>query len=243
MLANLLFRALAPSATYPQYVGGVSGVGTDVYNISLAGTLTGGIGTSPQAGDIVVVGVAVGSASIPAAQSVSGDVSGAYTTAHTELQVASTWDVNYVTAYKVMGAVADSSIAVQRYQSSSYGGATVVQVWRGVNPTSPLATAAVTSSGVGSSRGDAPVITPSTPGAVILAFSAGTQTSSGSAFTAPAGMVNAVSVSGNGITSDVGVVVASVNWLGGAYNPAAVTGGTTSASSAWASATIALRPA
>ncbi len=224
-----------------QYVGGASATGTAAsYTVSLT-ALTGGIGSAPIEGDIVVVCTAFGytAASAPA---VLGNNSGAYPNAFTALHVNDTWDTEFGVEYQVQGATPDTTLTISRVASTAYGGGAVAHVWRGADPTTPLDVTTLTATGSNGSRPNPPAITPVTAGAVVLACGAGTQGASGSAFTVFSGMGNAVSINADGSTSDAGVLIASVAWTSGSYDPAAATGGATSTSSSWAAATLVLRP-
>ncbi len=210
--------------------GASSGYTVDLTTISMA------------TGDIVVVASAFGSGS-SSAPTVTGDNSGAYTGLGAAAYANATWDTNYRMFYMVQGATLDTTLTVTRPNNASYGGATVVQVWRGVDTASPIDVTGTPATTTNSSRGDPPSVTPVTSGAVVIAAGAGMQTSSGTPFTVPAGMSNPVSYNGNGTTSDCGVWIASATWTSGAYDPPAWTGGTTSTSSSAAAQTIALKPA
>lgn len=224
------------------YVGGTSGSGTGAsYNISLSGTLTGGIASSPAPGDIVVVASGFGN-NASSAPTCSGDQSGTYTGLFNALHVNDTWDTEFRAFYSLMGSTPDTSLTIGRVSNGAYGGATVVHVWRGVDATTPFDVATVTATSANASRPNPPAITPVTAGAVVIACGAGMQTTAGGAFTIPSGMSNGVSAHSNGTTSDIGTFIASFAWVSGAYDPAAVTGGTTSTSGSWAAATLVLRP-
>ena len=225
------------------YVGGTSGSGTTAtYAVSLSGTLTGGSNTSPSTGDIIVVVSAFGNTA-SSAPTCTGNNSGAYTGAHTAMHVNDTWDSEFRTFYMVQGGTVDTSLTIGRAANAAYGGATVVQVWRGVNTTTPIDTTTLTASAGNASTINPPAITPVTAGAVIIAGGCGTQGTTGSAFVVPSGMTNGVTVNADGTTSDIGVMIASYSsWTSGSYDPAAVTGGSTSTSSSWAASTLVLRP-
>lgn len=219
--------------------------------LSLVGTASSGASSgytvdltaiSMATGDIVVVASAFGSGS-SSAPTVTGDNSGAYTGLGAAAYANDTWDTNFQMFYMVQGATLDTTLTVTRPNNASYGGATVVQVWRGVNTASPIDVTGTPATTTNSSRGDPPSVTPVTSGAVVIAAGAGMQTPSGTPFTVPAGMSNPVSYNGNGTTSDCGVWIASATWTSGAYDPPAWTGGTTSTSSSAAAQTIALKPA
>ncbi len=225
-----------------QYVGGIAGADVvNGYTVSLSGTLTGGIASSPAAGDIVVVASGFGNTA-SSAPAVTGNNSGAYTGAGAALHVNDTWDTEFRLFYMVQGATPDTTLTITRTNNAAYGGATVVQVWRGVDTTTPIDVTGTPASTTNGSRGNPPAITPVTSGAVVIAAGAGTQGTGGSAFTVPSGMTNAVTTFSDGTTSDIGVWIASATWTSGSYDPPAWTGGATSTSSSAAAQTIALRP-
>jgi hypothetical protein len=229
----------------PTYVGGTSGGGTGAsYNVSLSGTLTGGSNSSPSQGDLIVVCAAHG-ATASSAPTCSGNTSGAYQPVHAALYSNDTWDTNMRTFYQFAGVTPDTTLTIGRTNNTTFGGATVVHVWRGVDPTTPIDVTANTNSAnnQSASRPNPPSHTPSTADAVVIACGAGMQTTAGAAFTIPSGMANGVSQHFDGSTSDIGTFISSFDWVSGAYDPAAVTGGTTNASSSNASATFSLRPA
>lgn len=228
-----------------QYVGGTSGVGTSTgYSVSLNGTLTGGIASSPAAGDIVVVFSGFGNkaASAPA---ISGNSSGAYSfvPGTTSYHQNDTYDTEFAAFYAVMGSTPDTSLTVTRVTDGAYGGATVVQVWRGQNTTNPFDVDATVAGAGNTGLINPPLITPVTEGAIILAGGAGTQTSAGSAFAVSSNMTGpSVSANGDGTTSDIGVCMASHAWTSGSFTPNAVTGGAVNTSCSWRAMTIALAP-
>jgi hypothetical protein len=227
-----------------EYVGGTSNTGTGAsINLTVNSGLTGGIGSAAAPGDIIVVFWGFGgttnatmTVSSPAGYSVISD-----------LYSNDTWDSNFGFAYKVQGSTPDTTVTVNSSNSASYGGGAVAMVFRGVEPTNPLdqTTATNSASNQSSSAADPPSITPQTPGAWVVAGGIGMQTTAGAAFTTPANMdtTDAISVKSDGTTSDAGVFGAYYSgWTSGAFDPNAVTGGTTSASSSHASVTLALRP-
>jgi hypothetical protein len=226
-------------------VGQTSGQGTGAsYTVSLNGTLTGGIASSPSQGDIVIVTTAFGNANNNTAPTVSGNVSGTYSQIHAPFRSNDTWDTNYGAFYEIQGASVDTTLTITRISSTAYGGATAVQVWRGVSATTPFDVTATTDSGTNASTISPPAITPVTSGAIVLAGGGGAQTPTGSAFNLPSNMTGGVSSFSDGTTSDMGVILAYYNaWTSGSFTPNAVTGGTTSTSSSWCASTFVLRPA
>lgn len=227
----------------PVLVGSVSAVGTTTgYQVSLSGTLTGGIAASPGAGDVLLVPTGFGGTA-QSAPAVTGNNSGAFLQAHTPLFSNDTWDTNFGIFYQRMGATPDTILTITRVTNAAYGGAVTVQVWRGVDPNTPLDVATVTAIGNNSQYPNPPAITPVTPDAVIIVGAAVALSTTGSATSGPAGMANIVAVKSDGTTSDMSVAIASYDWTSGAYDPATMTGGGAGASSSWCAATLALRPA
>jgi len=228
----------------PTYVGGTTGGGTGAsYNVSLNGTLTGGSGSSPQQGDLILVCAGHGGTA-SSAPTCSGNTSGAYQPVHAALYSNDTWDTNMRTFYQFAGATPDTTLTIGRTNNTTYGGATAVHVWRGVDTTTPLDVTPSTNSAnnQSASRPNPPSHTPTTADAIVIACGTGMQTTAGSAFTIPSGMANGQSAFFDGSTSDCGTFMSSLDWTSGAYDPAAVTGGTTSTNGSHASATFSLRP-
>lgn len=114
-----------------QYVGGTTGTGSGAtsYTVSLAGTLTGGLASSPAPGDLVVVMHAFAhTASV--APTCSGNVTGAYTGVGTAIHANDTWDTEVRPFYAVMGSTPDSTLTVNRINNTTYGAATAGAVYR-----------------------------------------------------------------------------------------------------------------
>ena len=227
-----------------QYVGGTSGVGTSTgYSVSLNGTLTGGIASSPAAGDIVVVASGFGNTA-SSAPAITGNNSGAYQALGAAVHANDTWDTEFRAFYQVMGSTPDTSLTVTRVTNTAYGGGTVVHVWRGQHATTPINVTGTPASGTNGAAANPPSVTPNASGAVVIAMGAGTMPSTeASGYTGITGYSNAVAVKGDGSTSDFTVVMASLAWTSGAADPPVVSGGTqNNASSSWAAQTIALAP-
>jgi hypothetical protein len=228
------------------FVGSAVGVGTGAsYTVNLNGTLTGGLASSPATGDIVLVFTAFGHTA-NVAPTVSGNNSGAYTAATANIYGNDTWDTNFRPLYAVQGAAVDNLLTITRQNTTTYGGATVVMVWRGVDADNPIDVTPTTAAqnNPNSCLFNAPAITPVTEGAVIIAAGAGTMPATSVDFTGISGMDNFRTVKGDGSTSDTATAAASIFWSGsGSYDPAAVAGGTVNASSSWSAASLVLRPA
>lgn len=230
--------ATSLSRDRPTYVGGASQVGTGATITVDLTALAGGSDSAPQEGDLVVV---VWGHADTSDRTLSVSTSGY--TKRQDLYQTETWDPNLATAWKFMGSTPDSSVVVNRTSNAAYGGCAVVQVWRGVDPNVPFDVADVTAQGTNSQLSNPASITPQRENAVVLACGIGTQATTGAAFTIPSGMTNGVSVKGDGTTADAAVFLASYDWTSGAYDPAAVTGGTGGTSAGWIAVTMALRGA
>lgn len=226
------------------FVGSTSGAGTSTgYTISLSGTLTGGSNSSPSAGDLVVVFSGFGNTA-SSAPAVSGNTSGAYQGATAAQHVNDAWDTEFRSFYQVMGSTPDTTLTVTRATNTAYGGATTVMVWRGVNTVTPFIGAATPASAGNTSLINPPAYNPAVTNALIIAGGAGTQSTTGAAFTGFTGMANFITRKGDGSTSDIDVAMASYAYAGVSYDPPVVSGGTGgNASSSWAGVTIAFRMA
>jgi hypothetical protein len=233
-------------ASRPFYVGGTTGEldsSTNTsYTVSLT-SLTGGIDTQPRTGDIVIVGTGWtattnGSPGIssPTGFTEVGFTGGGYAD--------DTRDSNLYVGWKLMGASPDTSLTVGAGGSASYGNATVVHVWRGVDALSPMdVTVPAGATGTNASRPNPPSITPTTAGAVVVTVGGATGATAQTAMTAPSGYQNTRTAVGDGSTGDFEAVIASWNlWTSGAHDAAAWTGGTTSTSDSWTAVSLALRP-
>jgi len=247
MLAHQLRRA-TPKRQRPSYVGGVAAgrytATTPAGSVSVDLTsLTGGIASAPAAGDLVVAAFASGGGSatdFTMAMTTSG-----YTTV-ADLRSADSYYINLGVFYKVMESTPDTT---------AQAGATAdvncrvlaVQVWRGVDPTTPLDVTSMTATGANSGIPNAPGITPSTPLSVVIAAGAACGYILSpylEVLTVPSGMANvSASISSTGSANLATAALASYDWVSGAYDPAAFGGGTSSVYCAWAAATLALRPA
>lgn len=228
------------------YVGGISGSGTGAtYNLDLT-ALTGGSDSAAAAGDVVVVTTGYATTS-------NIDLSVSGYTELADLYANDDRDANMFVGYKVMGGSPDTSITVPGANNAANGGATVVQVWRGVDPNTPIDAATTTATGTGASKGNQPNITCVTSGAVAIACIFGTADASPVAFTPVATWNNGVAFTDYSLTT-TGTGSTMSAWTGAQalFNispnvSAQPTGGwgagETSASDSWTAATIALRPA
>lgn len=225
------------------YVGGTSGSGTSSgYTVSLNGTLTGGIASSPATGDLIVVFSAFGNTA-SSAPSVSGNNFGTYNAATAAQHVNDTWDTEFRSFYAYQSGTADTTLTVTRATNTAYGGATVVQVWRGADPTSHFIGAATPASGSNGNAINPPAYDPGVTGSVVIAGGAGTlAAAAASGYTGFSGASHTQFVRADGSTADIGVVMGSFDYAGSSIDPPAVTGATTSTSASWAGVTLAIAP-
>ena len=225
------------------YVGGTSGTGTGAsYTVSLNGTLTGGSNSSPSAGDLILVFTGeANSASVTS--TCSGNTSGSYSTIMAHQNSPDTHDANLDSFYKFAGATPDTTLTITRgNNNTTYGSATVVHVWRGVNSTNPFNVTPTVASGTNGSAANPAAITPTRAGSIVVYCGHASQVAaSGTAFTTAG--TNPVSVKGDGSTGDAITMVSSYTaWTSGAYDPAAFTGSTTTTALAWVAVTLVIIP-
>lgn len=164
----MLVSASAGTTGELDYVGGRTfsdtGTASGTHSISLT-SLTGGIASAPAAGDLVVIVL-----HYPAATNLDIAVSG-YTEVF-DIYANDSYDSNLGGYYKVMGATPDTTVDVPVSGSTSNGLNVAIQVWRGINPATPIDTAAITFTGVDGAAPNPPAITPSVEGAPIIAVGA-----------------------------------------------------------------------
>jgi hypothetical protein len=162
------------AATLPgiNYVGGVTATGTLVANpstpsVSLTG-LTGGLGSAPIAGDVVVV---VLSAGLNADQVLTMTTAGF--TKEKDSYVAGTNPCNFGIWYKVMTGTPDTSIALSIPRPSIGTYSIAIQVFRGVDPTTQIDATTTTAALTTSILANPPSNTPVTSLNLLLAIGGG----------------------------------------------------------------------
>lgn len=227
-----------------QYVGGVEGGragATGTTSQSLSGTLAGGLASSPAAGDLVVITISAASASgfAPTTLAVSGWTNGTFR--------ANTGVANYSyqqVSYKRMTSTPDTSITIPSSGNARNAQRWTVQVFRGVDSTTPLDVTTVYASGTASGRPNPGAVTPATAGAWII-WTGASAAATGVAFTAPSGFstnwLGKTQSDTYDVTQGAGYYT---GWTSGSYDPAAITaGGTTGSTDSWVAETLVLRPA
>lgn len=222
----------------PVYVGGRThafGGTTGTTSISLSGTLTGGLDTSPAEGDIVIVAVGIGS---------SGNVDVTLSTAD-YIEVADLYgndsnDANLGVYYKIMGPTPDTEVVIGSTGDAQNGCAVGIHVWRGVNQTTPMDVTAVPATGINTNRANPPAITPVTSGAVVVSMGSGCATNAAVYTSSDLDNFRTAAVND---TFDAVVGIGSIEWGGsGEVDPAQFGGGDGSTTMAWCAVTLALRP-
>lgn len=224
------------------YVGGRSGSragATSTVAVAINSGLTGGSGSAAAAGDLVVVTVSVGTAGRAPALNIS--TPSGYTALTAQRTTATSFDVNVQTCYKVMGSTPDTSVTIPSTGNVADGQAYTIQVFRGVNPVTPMDVTPTYANQSGVSNiPDPAAITPVTAGAWIVVCAGGAH----SATTAYTASYLTNFRYANGVDTNDGAVGSGyyTGWTSGAYNPAAFGGGTVNSTFSWGATTLALRP-
>lgn len=226
-----------------QYVGGqVASRAGATSTLSVNYALTGGIGTVPQIGDLIIVTSVVGSAARNPAQAIT--TPGTWTALGQLNPTTASFDTSLNVSYKFMPdwATAETSLTIPSTGNVADAQSYCIQVFRGVDSTTPLDVSVVSANGINTTRADPPSITPTTAGAWIVVCSGGAAGTS-SALTY-SGLTNVLSSAGSDTNDSVVGCGYKSDWSSGAYDPAASsTGSAVSAADSWAAYTIALRPA
>lgn len=153
------------------YVGGTTSTGTTsagttAPNISLTG-LTGGLSSSPAADDLVVVAVAV--ASFDSNLNIAMTTAGYTENQDLYINNAGNYSTNLAVYYKKMGSTPDTSFDLSIPANTNGTYAVAVQVFRGVNTSTPLDTTTTTATNAASVLVNPPSITPVTnPNCLVL---------------------------------------------------------------------------
>lgn len=169
-----------------------------------------------------------------------------YTACHTALWSDDNNDTNLQVSRKEMGSTPDTSVAIPASSATTNGVAYEIRVLRGVDTSNPLDVTPVTTTGISNGQPNAGSITPITPGAAIT-IHGGSGCGTGAVFIAPAGLSTATndyrsSTVATTVDATVGVGI-KLDWVSGAFDAAAFTGGTTAAQDSWCAVAIAWRPA
>ncbi len=226
------------------YVGSATAAVLSSTNYTLnVGSLSGGIASSPAAGDLIVI-----CNGLTWTSNISGN-SGVVTSGFTQLTALysnDTRDAIMWVSYKIAAGNEGNITLRANGSDSTYASCGIAHVWRNVNQTTPIDVTTTTATGTNASRPNVPSVTPVTQGAVVLGCGYGTRANDGgAALTAPSGVTEVVQAI-NAATAAAGgaaVVAAYRSWMSGAYDMAAFTGGSSSTSDSWCAAAVVIRPA
>lgn len=222
------------------YVGG-KGAGTAGQgggSITLTTGLTGGSGGAPLEDDLVIVTVSVGTAARQPNLAIATPAG--YTALPAQRTTSTSVDANVQTSYKVMGASPDTAVTIPASGNAADGISYAIEVFRGVDPVTPMDVTPTHATGTGTSVPNPASITPVSSGAWIVVCGGGAA-AAGAVFTA-AYLTNFLTFNGAD-TQDGTVGCGYLTWPGGTYDPAAFGGGNVNAANGWGATTIALRPA
>jgi hypothetical protein len=197
----------------------------------------GGANYTPAENDVVYIAVGVGhTADVDVTITTSGYAELA------DLFADNTYDANFGLFRKVMGSTPDTSVDVGPTTSANASGAALIEVWSGVDPTTPEDVTPVTVTGTGTGRPDPPSITPSTAGSVVTVFGVGAALSGNALAQSGAELTDFLSInSPDGV--DIAIGGGHFEWSSGAFDPVGWVGGATNISNSWVAASVALRPA
>lgn len=236
------YTILGPTVETIQFVGGTTlAVVGGTTNVSVPLTsLTGGIGSAPQFGDLIIVAVErCGTAN--KTYNIAGF------TQIADLYQNDTEDSNFHVGYALATPIPQTSVVITGGSGAAADGmAIAVQVFRNVNQTTPLDVTSTTTGAINGGAVNPIAITPVTSGAVLVVTGGAAQDATSFNFSASY-LTNFVTPSTNSLTStnDACVGMGYVSWPGGTYDPAVWTvtsSGGTAANWSWNAVTIAIRP-
>lgn len=182
---------------------------------TVAFALTGGIASTPAAGDLVIIAYHVGSTS-DVTLSITDTTPTAYTLLGSELYQDDTYDSNLRVCYKVMGGTPDTQFILSGTGSTSNAGRYTVHVFRGVHA-DVLEQAVLTGGGTNGHAVIPPAILPTTSGTVVYC-AGGSAATTGAAHTS-ADLTGFISGRTNDdVDSTVGAGYFA--WTSGTFTPA-----------------------
>lgn len=222
------------------YVGGqVAGRTNASAAVQVTFSLTGGSDSVPSANDLVVVCVVVGSAAGNPALAVTTPTG--YTALGQLNQSAVTADTSMNVSWKIMGGTPDTTVTIPGSTNNAWGEAYSIQVFRGVDTTTPMDVSAVSAGGTATGRPDPAQIDFTTAGAWVVICGGGAA-ATGATYTAPANYTTDFVTAVGTDTTDAMVGSGYRTDPSDPENPAGYTGGTTGANDSWTAYTLALRP-
>lgn len=213
-----------------------SGSGTEL-TIDLT-ALTGGLGSTALAGDTVVLSfhfLTVGESGRTLEPTTSG-----YTKL-ANLFANDTYETNLYVGHKIMGGTPDTTVVVPSPVNGRPNIASV-EVWRGVDSSTPIDVTTTTDTGVNGGIATPPAITPVTTDALIIIIGANSTTASEPITAISSGYSNEL-IENAPSTTYASLGTGSKAWISGTETPGVYTGGGTVTTSSWAAVSLVLRPA
>lgn len=230
-----------------EYVGGQTADLTDLApaNQTITFALTGGLASTPAAGDIVFV--TYGSGSSGAVTDWAAKVVTTGYTLDAGIYANGTNDANLGVFHKIMGGSPDTNVVVAGRATTGLGVKIFISVFRGVDTTTPLDATPTTATSTTNGVVNPAAITPVTSGNWIVALGAAATNTTLRTFTTASVAYLSGFIQGNNAGTSYGVA-AGTGYVTGqpagvSYNPAAWALSTDSSNNTAAAATIALRPA
>ena len=224
------------------YVGGQEGGRAGATTtLSVNFSLSGGSASVPAAGDIVVITVVVGSQGRNPAQDIT--TPSGYAALGQLNPTATTYDTSLNVSWKRMGSTPDTSFTLRSTGNNNDAQSYTVQVFRGVDATTPFDTTEIPATGTGTSRPNPGAILPVTAGAWVVICGGGAA-ATGQNYVAPANFTTNF-LTGFDVDTNDSLVGSGYwdGWTSGSVDPAAYTGGSNTSNDSWAVYTLALRPA
>lgn len=221
-----------------RYVGGTTYSNTAVQSsasVSLT-SLSGGLSSAPETGDLVIVFLAAPQSSALAATG--------YTQV-TYMPPGGSYTNGLYVGYKFMGATPDTTVTLTATAGNAVNNAetAAIQVWRGITRNgSPFDVTPVTAKAAGSVRVNPAAITPVSYGSIIVCGGVGDAGSTGAQTFSSSELKGFLSVGGNGVNRDSTIGMGYKEWISGAFDPAQFNFSTTDPSTAWQAVTLALAP-
>lgn len=214
MLLPHALRALQKASSAPIYVGGrtasfvgSSGTNTD---ISLSGTLSGGVATSPAQDDVIVLVYSTGSI---ANRSIKVNTAG-YLLVGEKDYSNDTYDNNLVIYVKTAGS-SETTVQVGPTLNVNDAGAVAIHVWRNID-LDILVEKVEQASIINTALINPPSITPVTSGAIVIA-GGGSGHITSLVYNTPALLSNFIQTNGSD-TYDTTVAIGSGTWTSGVFD-------------------------
>lgn len=226
------------------YVGGQTTTITtiDPVNTTITFALTGGIASTPAAGDFVLLSYNNG---LTTNRDLSAVVTTSGYTLLADLHANDSFDANMAVFTKLMGGTPDSNVVVVGRPGSASVVIVHISVFRGVDASTPLDVTSTTATGIDTGNVDPAAITPITDGNVIAIFGSDGISTTARTFTTGSVAYMSGFMQASGAGSSQGTL-SGTGYVTGqpantSYNPAAWTISADGISNSWAALTVALR--